>query len=43
MRFVQTPHHFYNQDIFQRALRTSPRIPNEQDMFNHAIQGARQG
>ncbi|MBH0178263.1 MAG: glycosyltransferase [Nitrospira sp.] len=42
MGFVQTPHHFYNQDIFQRALRTSPRIPNEQDMFNHAIQGARQ-
>jgi len=43
MGFVQTPHHFYNQDIFQRALRTSPRIPNEQDMFNHAIQGGRQG
>lgn len=43
MGFVQTPHHFYNQDIFQRALRTSPLIPNEQDMFNHAIQGARQG
>ncbi|MBH0192339.1 MAG: glycosyltransferase [Nitrospira sp.] len=42
MGFVQTPHHFYNQDIFQRALRTSPHIPNEQDMFNHAIQGARQ-
>ncbi len=42
MGFVQTPHHFYNQDIFQRALHTSPRIPNEQDMFNHAIQGGRQ-
>lgn len=40
--FVQTPHHFYNQDIFQRALHTSSRIPNEQDMFNHAIQGGRQ-
>lgn len=39
--FVQTPHHFYNQDIFQRALSTSPRIPNEQDLFNHAIQGGR--
>ncbi|ALA57435.1 glycosyl hydrolase family 8 [Nitrospira moscoviensis] len=39
--FVQTPHHFYNQDIFQRALRTGPGIPNEQDMFNHAIQGGR--
>jgi cellulose synthase (UDP-forming) len=39
--FVQTPHHFYNHDIFQRALATSPRIPNEQDLFNHAIQGRR--
>lgn len=39
--FVQTPHHFYNQDIFQRALAPSPRIPNEQDLFNHAIQGGR--
>ena len=41
--FVQTPHHFYNQDIFQRALAAGPRIPNEQDLFNHAIQGGRQG
>jgi cellulose synthase (UDP-forming) len=41
MGFVQTPHHFYNQDIFQRALDTGVRIPNEQDLFNHAIQGAR--
>jgi cellulose synthase/poly-beta-1,6-N-acetylglucosamine synthase-like glycosyltransferase/endo-1,4-beta-D-glucanase Y len=39
--FVQTPHHFYNQDIFQRALSTSARIPNEQDLFNHAIQVGR--
>ena len=43
MGFVQTPHHFYNQDIFQRALRVGPRIPNEQDLFNHGIQGGRQG
>ncbi|HLZ34280.1 MAG TPA: glycosyl hydrolase family 8 [Nitrospira sp.] len=41
MGFVQTPHHFYNQDIFQRALGTGVRIPNEQDFFNHAIQGGR--
>ncbi|MDH4186473.1 MAG: glycosyl hydrolase family 8, partial [Nitrospira sp.] len=41
MGFVQTPHHFYNQDIFQRALVAGPRIPNEQDLFNHAIQGGR--
>ncbi|GAC1593541.1 MAG: hypothetical protein NVS4B10_00360 [Myxococcales bacterium] len=38
---VQTPHHFYNQDIFQRALGASSAVPNEQDMFNHAIQGGR--
>ena len=43
MGFVQTPHHFYNQDIFQRALGAGPRIPNEQDLFNHAIQGGRHG
>ena len=43
MGFVQTPHHFYNQDIFQRALGVGPRIPNEQDLFNHGIQGGRQG
>jgi len=43
MGFVQTPHHFYNQDIFQRALGAGPLIPNEQDLFNHAIQGGRQG
>lgn len=41
MGFVQTPHHFYNQDIFQRALGTGARVPNEQDLFNHAIQGGR--
>lgn len=39
--FVQTPHHFYNDDIFQRAFRASRAVPNEQDMFNHAIQGGR--
>ncbi|MGE0529581.1 MAG: glycosyl hydrolase family 8, partial [Bdellovibrionales bacterium] len=41
MGFVQTPHHFYNEDIFQRAFGTRDRIPNEQDMFNHAIQNGR--
>jgi cellulose synthase (UDP-forming) len=38
---VQTPHHFYNPDIFQKAFRLEGRIPNEQDMFNHGIQGGR--
>ncbi|WP_242393704.1 glycosyl hydrolase family 8 [Anaeromyxobacter oryzisoli] len=40
---VQTPHHFYNPDIFQRALGGGAAVPNEQDLFNHAIQGARDG
>lgn len=39
--FVQTPHHFYNSDIFQRAFDVETGIPNEQDLFNHAIQGGR--
>jgi cellulose synthase (UDP-forming) len=40
---VQTPHHFYNSDIFQRAFRSGGQVPNEQDMFNHGIQGGRDG
>jgi len=39
---VQTPHVFYNEDIFQRAFCHSPLLCNEQDMFNHGIQGGRQ-
>jgi cellulose synthase (UDP-forming) len=39
--FVQTPHHFRNPDIFQRAFRVAGRVPNEQDMFNHGIQAGR--
>jgi len=39
--FVQTPHHFYNVDIFQRAFGTSAETPSEQDMFHHAIQAGR--
>ena len=39
--FVQTPHHFSNADVFQRAFRVAGRVPNEQDLFNHAIQGGR--
>ncbi|HEX8907688.1 MAG TPA: glycosyl hydrolase family 8 [Anaeromyxobacteraceae bacterium] len=41
MGVVQTPHHFYNDDIFQRAFGV--KVPNEQDLFNHAIQGGRDG
>jgi cellulose synthase (UDP-forming) len=43
MGVVQTPHHFYNPDVFQRAFRTGPAVPNEADLFHHAIQGARAG
>jgi cellulose synthase (UDP-forming) len=39
--FIQTPHHFYNEDIFQRALATRDHVPDEQDMFNHGIQAGR--
>lgn len=38
---IQTPHHFYNQDVFQRAFLCNHKVPNEQDMFNHGMQGAR--
>ena len=41
MGIVQTPHHFYNEDVFQRCFLTKNKVPNEQDMFNHGIQGAR--
>ncbi len=41
MAVVQTPHHFTNEDVFQRAFRASDAVPNEADLFNHAIQGAR--
>jgi cellulose synthase (UDP-forming) len=43
MGVVQTPHHFYNPDVFQRAFRTGAGVPNEADLFNHAIQGGRDG
>jgi cellulose synthase (UDP-forming) len=39
--FVQTPHHFVNPDVFQRALGAGAAVPNEADLFNHAIQGGR--
>ena len=38
---VQTPHHFYNPDVFQRAFGGGEAVPNEADLFNHAIQGGR--
>lgn len=32
--FVQTPHHFYNPDIFQRNLRLEQELKNEQALFS---------
>ncbi len=38
---VQTPHHFYNPDIFQRNLRVGDRIKNEQALFFRSLQAGR--
>ncbi len=43
MAVVQTPHHFTNADVFQRAFGGGDAVPNEADLFNHAIQGGRDG
>jgi cellulose synthase (UDP-forming) len=38
---LQTPHHFVNSDIFQRAFGKDHEIPDESAMFNHGVLGAR--
>ena len=38
---VQTPHHFYNSDTFQRNLFLDRKLNNEQDMFYHALMPGR--
>jgi cellulose synthase (UDP-forming) len=38
---VQTPHYFYNPDIYQRNLRLGKKIAHEQDLFFHVIQSGR--
>jgi cellulose synthase (UDP-forming) len=38
---VQTPHHFYNPDIFQRNLRVSSQVVNEQALFFRSLQAGR--
>ena len=35
---VQTPHHFYNPDPFERNLFLQGRVPSEQHFFYHGIQ-----
>lgn len=38
---VQTPHHFYNPDVFQRNLRVGERVKNEQALFFRSLQAGR--
>ena len=37
---VQTPHHFYSPDPFQRNLRAGTRVPSEGNMFYGLVQDA---
>jgi cellulose synthase (UDP-forming) len=39
--FVQTPHHFYNPDIFQKNLRLEGVLKNEQSLFYRVLQAGR--
>lgn len=38
---VQTPHHFYNPDVFQRNLRVQETVANEQALFFRSLQAGR--
>lgn len=39
--FVQSPQDFYNQDMYQHNLYAEKWIPNEQDMFYHVMELAK--
>ena len=39
--FVQTPHHFYNPDVFQRNLQLEGVLKNEQALFYRVLQSGR--
>jgi cellulose synthase (UDP-forming) len=39
--FVQTPHHFYNPDIFQKNLQVEEVLKNEQALFYRVLQSGR--
>jgi cellulose synthase (UDP-forming) len=39
--FVQTPHHFYNADIFQKNLQLEGTLKNEQALFYRVLQAGR--
>ncbi len=39
--FVQSRHHFYNPDVFQRNLKLERQVQGEQDMFFQLVQAGR--
>jgi len=39
LALVQTPHHFYSADPFERNLETFRRVPNEGELFYGLLQG----
>lgn len=39
--FVQTPHHFYNPDVFQKNLQLEGVLKNEQSLFYRVLQSGR--
>jgi len=39
--FVQTPHYFYNPDVFQRNLQLEGSLKNEQSLFYRVLQAGR--
>lgn len=39
--FVQTPHHFYNSDVFQKNLQLEGILKNEQALFYRVLQSGR--
>ena len=39
--FVQTPHHFYNPDVFQKNLQLEESLKNEQALFYRVLQAGR--
>ncbi|MDE2313189.1 MAG: glycosyltransferase, partial [Elusimicrobia bacterium] len=41
--FVQTPHHFYNPDCYQKNLLLEGHVVNEQDLFFQIIQPGKNG
>ncbi len=38
LAMIQTPHHFYSPDPFERNLSTFRTVPNEGELFYHLIQ-----